>query len=297
VSGPLHGAAEALAAAKLVRDRVGDFSPVAAIILGSGLGKLADEIESATAIDYRDVPGFPAATVAGHAGKLIAGSLRGVPILALAGRFHLYEGHDAALAGYPVRVVHALGARTLIVSNAAGGVNRSFAPGDLMLIADHINLMFRNPLVGPLERGDLRFPDMSSPYDPRLATIARDVAREQGLVLREGVYAGLLGPQYETAAEVRMLGVLGADAVGMSTVPEVIVARALGMSVLGFSCVTNLATGLSSAPLTHADVLDTTARAADAFVRLVSGVVERLGAIDPPSRAGRPAQAARAREP
>jgi len=158
--------------------------------------------------------------------------------------------------------------------------------------------MFRNPLVGPLERGDLRFPDMSSPYDPDLATVARDVAREQGIVLREGVYAGLLGPQYETAAEVRMLGVLGADAVGMSTVPEVIVARALGMRVLGFSCVTNLGTGLSSAPLTHADVLDTTARAADAFVRLVSGVVERLGASDPrPERAGRPAQGARAREP
>ncbi len=265
---------------------MGDVPPAAAIVLGSGLGKLADEIENATAIDYRDVPGFPGATVAGHAGKLIAGSLRGVPVLALAGRFHLYEGHDAALAGYPVRVVHALGARTLIVSNAAGGINRSFAPGDLMLIGDHINLMFRNPLVGPLERGDLRFPDMSSPYDPPLATIARDVAREQGIVLREGVYAGLLGPQYETAAEVRMLGVLGADAVGMSTVPEVIVARALGMRVLGFSCVTNLATGLSSAPLTHADVLETTARAADAFVRLVAGVVERLGATDRPPTPG-----------
>ena len=292
-----HGAAEALAAARALRGRLGDISPVAAIVLGSGLGGLADQIENAASVSYRDVPGFPAATVAGHAGKLIAGSLRGVPVLALAGRFHLYEGHDAPLAGYPVRVVHALGARTLIVSNAAGGVNPSFAPGDLMLIRDHINLMFRNPLVGPLEEGDLRFPDMSSPYDPRLAEIARDVAREQGIVLREGVYAGLLGPQYETAAEVRMLAVLGADAVGMSTVPEGIVARAMGMRVLGFSCVTNLGTGLTSAPLTHADVLETTARAADAFVRLVAGVVERLGATDQRARAGRAAAEARAREP
>lgn len=286
-----HGAAEALAAAKVVRDRVGETSSAAAIILGSGLGGLADEIENATAISYRDVPGFPPATVAGHAGKLIVGSLRGVPVLALAGRFHLYEGHDAPLAGYPVRVVHALGARTLIVSNAAGGINRRFKPGDLMLIRDHINLMFRNPLVGPVETGDLRFPDMSSPYDPELAEIARDAARDQGIELREGVYAGLLGPQYETAAEVRMLEVLGADAVGMSTVPEVIVARAIGMRVLGFSCVTNLGTGLTSTPLTHADVLDTTARASGAFVRLVSGVVERLGATVP-ARAGRPAPGA-----
>jgi len=294
-----HGSAEALAAAKEVRDRLGAFSPAVAIVLGSGLGGLADEIEDSTSINYRDVPGFPAATVAGHAGKLIAGSLRGVPVLALSGRFHLYEGHDAALAGYPVRVVHALGARTLIVSNAAGGVNASFAPGDLMLIRDHINLMFRNPLVGPLEQGDLRFPDMSSPYDPRLAQIALDVAREQGIVLREGVYAGLLGPQYETAAEVRMLSVLGADAVGMSTVPEVIVARAIGMRVLGFSCVTNLGTGLTTSPLTHADVLATTARAADAFVRLVSGVVERLEGRGPTADpfAGRAEAEARERGP
>jgi purine-nucleoside phosphorylase len=274
-----HGVAAAVAAARVVRDRIGDTRPVAAIVLGSGLGGLADEIENPTAVLYRDVPGFPQATVAGHAGKLIAGTLHGVPVLALAGRFHLYEGHDAALAGYPVRVVHALGARTLIVSNAAGGINPRWNPGDLMLIRDHINLMFRNPLVGPVEAGDVRFPDMSSPYDGRLADIARDVARERGIVLREGVYAGFLGPQYETAAEVRMLGILGADAVGMSTVPEVIVARAMGVRVLGFSCVTNLATGLSSAPLTHADVLETTARAAGAFVRLVSGVVERLSDV------------------
>lgn len=273
-----HGAADAQAAARHVRDRLGDSSPVAAIVLGSGLGGLSDEIRDARSIAYGEIPGFPSATVAGHAGKLIAGTLRGVPVLALSGRFHLYEGHDAQLAGYPVRVVHALGADTLIVSNAAGGVNRDWNPGDLMLIRDHINLMFRNPLIGRVEHGDLRFPDMSEPYDARLGELARTVAEEQRIVLREGVYAGLLGPQYETAAEVRMLETLGADAVGMSTVPEVIVARAIGMRVLGFSCVTNLGTGLSATPLAHADVLETTARAAGKFVRLVGGVVERLSA-------------------
>lgn len=273
-----HGAADALAAARRIGDRLGDAPPAAAIVLGSGLGGLADAIQNARSIAYADIPGFPSATVAGHAGRLIAGTLRGVPVLALAGRFHLYEGHDAQLAGYPVRLVHALGAGTLIVSNAAGGVNRNWNPGDLMLIRDHINLMFRNPLIGRVEQGDLRFPDMSEPYDARLAELARSVAKEQGTVLREGVYAGLLGPQYETAAEVRMLETLGADAVGMSTVPEVIVARAIEMRVLGFSCVTNLGTGLSASPLTHADVLDTTAGAAEKFVRLVAGVVERLSA-------------------
>ena len=270
------GATAAAAAAAVVRRRIGDVIPAAAIVLGSGLGGLADQIENARAIAYGDVPGFPKAMVAGHAGQLIAGSLDAVPVLALAGRFHLYEGHDPTLAAYPVRVIHELGAETLIVSNAAGGINRRWQPGDLMLIRDHINLMFRNPLIGRLEPGDVRFPDMSAPYDADLANLARRVAEERGIVLREGVYAGLLGPQYETAAEVRMLGILGADAVGMSTVPEVIVARAIGMRVLGFSCVTNLATGLSPAALTHADVLETTARVAESFQRLVSGVVARL---------------------
>lgn len=291
-----HGAADALAAARQIRERLGTASPAAAIILGSGLGGLADELQSARSISYGEIPGFPSATVAGHAGRLIAGTLHGVPVLALAGRFHLYEGHDAQLAGYPVRVVNALGADTLIVSNAAGGVNRSWNPGDLMLIRDHINLMFRNPLIGRVEQGDVRFPDMSEPYDARLAEIARSVAKEQGIVLREGVYAGLLGPQYETAAEVRMLEVLGADAVGMSTVPEVIVARAIGMRVLGFSCVTNLGTGLSATPLSHADVLETTARAAGKFVRLVAGAVERLSA-DGRGHAAPPGRAALERGP
>lgn len=270
------GAADARKAADAIRARLPKARPVAAIVLGSGLGGLADRIEKPTRVQYAEIPGFPGATVPGHAGELIAGTLSGRPILALAGRFHMYEGHSARLAAFPARVVHALGASTLIVSNAAGGVNRSFEAGDLMLIRDHINLMFRNPLIGPTEQGDLRFPDMSEPYDAKLATVAREVAREQGIVLREGVYAAGLGPAYETAAEVRMLAFLGADAVGMSTVPEVIAARAMGMRVVGFSCITNLACGLSNTPITHAEVLETTAHAAKRFQTLVKGVVGRL---------------------
>ena len=270
------GVQQAQVAAAAIRDRLLGRTPAAAIVLGSGLGSLADEIDAVARIPYRDVPGFPSATVAGHAGEIIAGTLEGKFVLALAGRFHMYEGHDVRLAAFPARVVHALGATTLIVSNAAGGVNRMWQPGDLMLIRDHINLMFRNPLTGPVEKGDVRFPDMSAPYDDRLAEIARGVAREQGTVLREGVYAGLLGPTYETPAEVRMLAFLGADAVGMSTVPEVIVARSIGMRVLGLSCITNFASGISNNPITHAEVLETTAKAATRFTSLVRGIVARL---------------------
>jgi purine-nucleoside phosphorylase len=270
------GEREAHAAADVVRRRIGKSVPIAAIVLGSGLGGLADDIDVVARIPYGEVPGFPTATVAGHAGALIAGTLSDRFVLALAGRFHMYEGHDVRLAAFPARVCRALGAKTLIVSNAAGGVNRLWQPSDLMLIRDHINLMFRNPLIGAVEPGDVRFPDMSSPYDPALANLARAVAKDEKIPLREGVYAGLLGPSYETAAEVRMLELFGADAVGMSTVPEVIVARALGMRVLGFSCITNLACGLSSSPITHAEVLEATSHAAASFQRLVRGVVAKL---------------------
>jgi purine-nucleoside phosphorylase len=271
-----YGAADARAAAEAIAPRLAGRTPAVAIILGSGLGGLADEIDPVARIPFGEIPGFPAATVAGHAGALIAGALAGTFVVALAGRFHLYEGHDVRLAAFPTRVMHALGARTLIVSNAAGGVNRFWQPGDLMLIRDHINLMFRNPLIGAVEADDLRFPDMSEPYDARLAELARAVAREQGTALREGVYAALTGPAYETPAEVRMLALLGADATGMSTVPEVIVARAIGMRVLGFSCITNLACGLSNTPITHAEVLETTRRVSETFTRLVAGVVAKL---------------------
>lgn len=269
------GSVEARDAAAAIRRHTGDRAAPIAIVLGSGLGGLADEIDVAAKIPYEEIPGFPRVIVPGHAGALIAGTLAGRFVVALAGRFHMYEGHDARLAAFPARVVHALGAKTLIVSNAAGGLNRVWQPGDLMLIRDHLNLMFRNPLVGRVETGDTRFPDMSAPYDEALVQLARETARDQGVVLREGVYAGLLGPTYETAAEVRMLELFGADAIGMSTVPEVIVARAIGMRVLGFSCITNLACGLSTTPITHAEVLETTARAAEKFKALVKGVIAR----------------------
>jgi purine-nucleoside phosphorylase len=271
-----HGAAAAAMAAAAIRRRIGPATPLAAVILGSGLGGLAGRIADAVAVPFTEVPGFPPATVVGHAGTLIAGTLGGRPVVALAGRFHMYEGHDAALAGFPVRVFHALGARTLFVSNAAGGIRRTFRAGDLMLIRDHINLMFRNPLVGSLQPGDERFPDMSAPYDEPLALALRAHATALGIPLQEGVYAGLLGPTYETPAEVRMLGLLGADAVGMSTVPEVIVARALGMRVAGVSCVTNLASGISPYPLSHAEVLETTTLVASRFEALVERFVGGL---------------------
>jgi purine-nucleoside phosphorylase len=271
-----YGAAAAAKAAEAIRSRVGDIAPVAGVILGSGLGGLAERIANPVAVPFAEVPGFPTATVVGHAGKLICGTLGGRPVIALAGRFHMYEGHDAALAGFPVRVLHALGVPILFVSNAAGGIRRSFRAGDLMLIRDHLNLMFRNPLMGAVEQGDERFPDMSAPYDPELSDRIRDHAASLGIPLQEGVYGGLLGPSYETPAEVRMLATLGADAVGMSTVPEVIVARAIGIRVVGISCVTNLASGISPHPLSHTEVLETTTRVAERFESLVERFVGEL---------------------
>lgn len=272
----VYSAEAAQAAANAVRERLGDQVPELAIILGSGLGSLATRIQDARTVPYAEVPGFPRATVAGHAGMLIGGLLAERPVVALAGRFHLYEGHDAALAGFPVRVVRALGACVLFVSNAAGGLRRTFQPGDLMAIADHVNLMFRNPLVGATEKGDTRFPDMSEPYDQELLVLLQESALSVGVSLSRGVYAGLLGPSYETPAEVRMMERLGIDAVGMSTVPEVIVARAIGMRVAGVSCITNLGCGITAAPLDHADVLGTTKRVERDFERLVTEFVRRL---------------------
>ncbi len=274
--GAAYGADAAAVSAAAVRARVGAEPPVCAIILGSGLGGLAKSIAGAVRVPYADIPGFPAATVAGHDGALIAGMLAGRRVLCLAGRFHMYEGHDAALAGFPVRVLHALGARVLFVSNAAGGVRRTFASGDLMVIADHINLMFRNPLIGRVEPGDERFPDMSAPYDAVLRGMLHEVARASGIALTEGVYAGSLGPAFETPSEVRMLERLGVDATGMSTVPEVIVARTLGMRVAGVSLISNQAAGISPVPLSHAEVMEAGEHASAAFEALVAGFVARL---------------------
>ncbi|MFN0097339.1 MAG: purine-nucleoside phosphorylase [Gemmatimonadaceae bacterium] len=270
------GAAEAMRAADAVRERLGVQAPVAAIVLGSGLGTLADRVTDATRVPYGDIPGFHAPSVVGHKGELIRGMLGGREVLMLAGRFHMYEGHSAQVAALPIRVVHALGARTLFVSNAAGGVRRTFKPGDLMIIADHLNLMFRNPLTGPAQPGEVRFPDMSAPWTPRLQTLLEESARSMGVSLQRGVYAGLLGPTYETPAEVRMLERMGADAVGMSTVPEVIVAAALGMRVAGISCITNHAAGITAAPLDHSEVVEVGARAGVAFCAVVEAFVRRL---------------------
>ena len=270
-----YGSAAAHEAASMVRERI-HVSPRVGLILGSGLGGIADAIESAVRIPYQEIPGFPSSTILGHAGELVAGTLAAVPVVALSGRFHMYEGHDARLAGFPVRVLHALGIGTLIVSNAAGSARSEMGPGTIMLISDHLNLMYRNPLIGALEDGDIRFPDMSEPYDAELRALARNVAGEQGVGLAEGVYAALLGPSYETRAEVRMLARLGADVVGMSTVPEVVIARARGIRVLGFSCVTNYACGLAVAPITHEEVIETTARVAGRLQRLVREIVARL---------------------
>jgi purine-nucleoside phosphorylase len=251
-------------------------SPVAGITLGSGLGGLASSIADPVRIPYADIPGFPGTTVAGHAGALVAGTLAGRPVVCFAGRFHLYEGHEAALAGFPVRVLHALGGRVYLASNAAGGIRRTFRPGDLMAIADHLNLMGRNPLVGAVEPGEERFPDLSVAYDAALRAQLHAAAQGVGVPLHDGVYAGLLGPTFETPAEVRMLERLGADAVGMSTVPEVIVARALGMRVAAVSCITNQAAGIASALLHHGEVMETGARVADAFEALVTRFVRDL---------------------
>lgn len=249
---------------------------VCGIVLGSGLGSLANRIDDAVRIPFSDIPGMPEAGVAGHAGQVIVGRLAERPIVAFAGRFHMYEGHSAQTAAFPARVLHALGIRVYFASNAAGGIRPDFSPGDLMMISDHINLMFRNPLIGRNEADTERFPDMSAAYDSELRSIIRSVARDHGIPLSEGTYCGLLGPCYETPAEVRMLGSLGADAVGMSTVPEVIMARALGMRVAAVSCITNKAAGLAHEPLSHSEVMAAGRSVSERFETLVIEFVRRL---------------------
>lgn len=250
--------------------------PGVALILGSGLGELAERMEGAVVVPYPEIPGFAASTVVGHAGRLVAGRLEGVEVLAFQGRYHAYEGHAPAALATPVRTARALGSTTLIVTCAAGGVNRSFGPGTLMLLTDHLNFMGRNPLVGPIHADEIRFPDMTEPYDREMRGVAEAVAREEGIEIEEGIYAAVLGPSFETPAEIRMLDRLGADAVGMSMVPEVIAARAGGMRVLGIALITNAAAGITGAPLDHEEVLAAGRAAADRFQRLVRGVVAKL---------------------
>ncbi len=268
------GTAEAATAA--VKLRLGKLQPRVAIVLGSGLGFLADEVADPIRIPYNTIPGFPEPGVAGHKGELVAGKLEGVPVIVQAGRFHLYEGHSAATAGLPARVFGELGVDILIVTNAAGGVRRTFQGGTLMMIADHINLMWGNPLTGPAQPGEQRFPIMHDCYDSDLRALTRSVARDLGIALEDGVYVALLGPSYETPTEVRMLERLGADAVGMSTVPEVLVARSRGLRCLGFSIITNPGAGITGEALSHEEVLAVSEQVARRLSVLLKGVLGRL---------------------
>ncbi len=248
------------------------------VILGSGLGVFADTLKNKCVIPYSDIPHFPQSTVEGHGGNLVLGETEeGMSIACMQGRFHYYEGYDMADITYPVRVLKQLGARFLIVTNAAGGVNASFRPGTLMLITDHINLMGRNPLIGKHhEEYGPRFVDMSTAYSKDLQDLAHDAAEANHIDLEYGIYAAVSGPSYETPAEIRMLKTLGADAVGMSTVPEVIVANQSGMQVLGISCITNFAAGISSAPLNHEEVMETANRVKSEFINLLAGSLKLI---------------------
>jgi purine-nucleoside phosphorylase len=263
-------------AAGVVRGRT-RLQPEVGIILGTGLGGLADEISIDTAIPYQDLPGFPLSTVESHAGRLLLGRLGTTPVVAMQGRFHRYEGYSLDEVTFPVRVMHALGARTLIVSNACGGMHPLWSPGDLVLLSDHINLLGDNPLIGfNDERLGPRFPDMSAPYDPELRLIARAVALDLGIVLREGVYVAVPGPNLETRAEYRMLRSMGADVVGMSTVPEVIVAAHAGMRTVGISIITDQCLPDALEPADLERIIATARRAEPALTRLITKLVERL---------------------
>lgn len=251
--------------------------PSIGLILGSGLGVLADKIENPVTVSYKDIPHFPVSTVSGHKGQLVAGTLEGRQVIALQGRFHYYEGYSIKQVTFPVRVMKELGVTSLLVTNASGGINQDFTPGDLMVITDHINNMGQNPLIGSNddEMGP-RFPDMSAVYDRSYIKHAEACAASLDITIQKGVYVGNTGPTYETPAEVKMLRVLGGDAVGMSTVPEVIVAGHAGMRVLGISCISNMAAGILDQPLTHDEVIETTAKVREDFLRFVREMVRTL---------------------
>jgi purine-nucleoside phosphorylase len=251
--------------------------PHAAVVLGSGLNELADRLPEGVTIPYERIPHFPRTTVAGHQGRVIAGRLHGMPVLMLQGRFHYYEGHDLETVTFPVRVMQRLGVGTLILTAATGGIRGDLRPGDLVLLSDHVNLLGVNPLRGLNdERLGMRFPDMTEVYSARLREIARDHAGRLGIRVSEGVYGCVSGPSYETPAEIRMLRTLGADVVGMSTVPEAIVARHAGMEVLGIALVSNAAAGVLGTPITHQDVLEAGRKAAPVLAALIEGVIARL---------------------
>ena len=247
------------------------------LVLGSGLGAFADDLEDAVAIPYEEIPGFARSTVEGHAGRLVLGKVGGTPVLVLQGRFHFYEGYALDEVTFPIRVLGLLGIKALILTNAAGGLNNSLTQGALMLISDHLNLMGTNPLLGPNDsRFGTRFPDMSEVYDREFQEAAIAEARAMRIELKRGIYAALTGPSYETPAEIRMLRALGADAVGMSTVPEAIVARHMGVKVLGISCITNMAAGVLDRPIDHAEVMETGEAVRATFTELLRRTIPKL---------------------
>jgi purine-nucleoside phosphorylase len=263
-------------AADFIRSRTAQ-TPRIAVVLGSGLGGFGDELNQREEIPYAGIPGWPVSTAAGHAGKLIFGKLEGLDILAMSGRSHLYEGYTPAQVTFGVRVLHRLGVRSIVFTNAAGGINSAYSQGALVLISDHINLQGSNPLTGPNDDSlGPRFPDMSDAYSAEYRAIARDVAKGLGIGLAEGVYAALAGPTYETPAEIRYLRAIGADLVGMSTAPEVIVANYLGMRVLAISCVTNMAAGIAPGKINHEEVLETGRQVRDTLVRLLKALLPKL---------------------
>ena len=254
-----------------------DFMPGVAIVLGSGLGDYAENIRTVCEVPYEKIEGFPVSTVPGHAGKFLFGWIDSVPVVCMKGRVHYYEGYDISDVVLPVRLMGLLGAKILFLTNAAGGINASFRPGNLMLIRDHIALFAPTPLIGPnLEELGTRFPDMSAVYDPKLQDAIRKAADENGIFLREGVYAQLTGPSFESPADIRALRTLGADAVGMSTVVEAIAARHMGMRVCGISCISNLAAGMTAEPLSHQEVQEAADKAAPAFQKLVTESVRKM---------------------
>jgi len=263
-------------AAEFIKDRI-ERIPEIGLVLGSGLGSLADSIEDPTFIQYKDIPGFPETTVPGHIGRFVVGEYRGKNVIAMQGRFHYYEGREMEQIVLPIRVMRILGVKILVVTNAAGGINPDFSAGDLMMIEDHINFLGLNPLRGSnLDELGPRFPDMTYAYDPFLRKKLMEIAQELGIPLRKGVYAMMPGPSYETPAEIKMLKAMGADAVGMSTVPEVIAAVHAGMKVVGISCITNMAAGVLDKPLNHLEVMETAERSKDQFMSLLSNFIASL---------------------
>jgi purine-nucleoside phosphorylase len=260
-------------ATRVIRSRI-SVEPRIALVLGSGLGSFADDFEEAVAIPYEEIPGFVRSTAQGHAGRLVIGKIDSVPVLAMQGRVHYYEGYSLEEVTFPVRTFGLLGVKTLVLTNAAGGINVQLTQGALMVISDHVNLMGVNPLRGPNdERFGPRFPDMSAVYSPELQELVVDEAKAIGVEVRRGIYGGLAGPSYETPAEIHLLRTLGADAVGMSTVPEAIVARHMGLEVLGISCITNMAAGISDEPINHEEVMATGDRVRETFAELLRRVI------------------------